>query len=89
MQHAELHLGRQFTKEEFVQGLVGSLMIPEDFDIEKAVRIHSPDLHHYRDVTLDPVLHLDLVKSFNISSFFKNTCFRDKLNSHPTLMRGF
>ena len=32
LQHAELRLGREFTKDEFVQGLVGQHMIPEDFN---------------------------------------------------------
>ena len=37
LQHAELRLGHQFTKEEFVAGQVGNHMIPEDFDQEKTV----------------------------------------------------
>ena len=32
LQHAELHLGWEFTKDEFVQGSVGQHMIPEDFN---------------------------------------------------------
>ena len=37
LQHAEFHLGREFTKEEFVQGQVDKHMIPEDFDQQATV----------------------------------------------------
>ena len=32
IQHVELRLGREFTKEEFKAGSVGGFMIPDDFD---------------------------------------------------------
>ena len=37
LQHAELHMGRQFTCNEFIQGKVGKHMVPEDFDQEVTV----------------------------------------------------
>ena len=37
LQHAELRLGREFTKEVFLAGSVGQHMIPEDFDHEQTV----------------------------------------------------
>ena len=37
LQHAQLRLGRDFTCEEFVEGKVGSFMLPEDFKPEETV----------------------------------------------------
>ena len=37
LQHAQLRLGRDFTREEFVKGKVGSFMLPEDFKPEETV----------------------------------------------------
>ena len=37
IQHAQLRLDRDFTKEEFVEGKVGGYMIPEDFKPEETV----------------------------------------------------
>ena len=37
LQHVEFHLGREFTKEEFVKGQVGKHMVSEDFDQQLTV----------------------------------------------------
>ena len=37
LQHAQLRLGRDFTREEFVEGKVGNFMLPEDFKPEETV----------------------------------------------------
>ena len=37
LQHAQLRLGQDFTHEEFVEGKVGSFMLPEDFKPEETV----------------------------------------------------
>ena len=37
LQHAELRLGREFTKEEFAAGTIGKHMLPKDFDQDKVV----------------------------------------------------
>ena len=37
LQHAQLRFGRDFTREEFVEGKVGSFMLPEDFKPEETV----------------------------------------------------
>ena len=37
LQHAELRLRHQFTKEEFAAGAIGKHMLPEDFDQDKVV----------------------------------------------------
>ena len=37
LQHAEFHLGREFTKDEFMNGQVGKHMIPDDFDQQLTV----------------------------------------------------
>ena len=45
IQHVELRLGREFTKEEFKAGSVGGFMIPDDFDPKITVSYqwpHSP-----------------------------------------------
>ena len=37
LQHAQLRLGQDFTREEFVEGQVGNFMLPEDFKPEETV----------------------------------------------------
>ena len=37
IQHAQARLQREFTKEEFVEGTVGQLMVPSDFDFDTNV----------------------------------------------------
>ena len=38
--HAQKHLNREFTKEEFKSGTVGLLMLPKDFKQEETVSIN-------------------------------------------------
>ena len=45
LQHAELRLGRQFTRDEFIKGEVGKHMVPEDFDHE--VTVSKNMVSHY------------------------------------------
>ena len=42
--HAQLRLGRDFKQEEFDSGIVGQLMIDEDFNFEKAVSLSLHEL---------------------------------------------
>ena len=44
IQHAQMRLGRDFTREEFMKGTVGEHMISEDFDFEVTVSFISPYL---------------------------------------------
>ena len=44
IQHAQMRLGRDFTREEFTKGTVGEHMISEDFDFEVTVSFISPNL---------------------------------------------
>ena len=37
LQHAQLRLGREFTREEFMEGSVGKHMVSEDFDFDVTV----------------------------------------------------
>ena len=39
--HAQKHLGREFTKEEFKSGTVSSFMLPEDFKPKESVSINK------------------------------------------------
>ena len=41
IQHAQIRLDKEFTKEEFLDGKIGGFMIPEDFNFEETVR-HKP-----------------------------------------------
>ena len=44
IQHAQMRLGRDFTREEFTKGTVGKHMISEDFDFEVTVSFIFPNL---------------------------------------------
>ena len=44
IQHAQMRLGRDFTREEFTKGTVGEHMISEDFDFKVTVSFISPNL---------------------------------------------
>ena len=52
IQHAELRLGQEFTKEEFKEGSVSSHMIPDDFNLEITVSY----LPLYSLTTLDQII---------------------------------
>ena len=41
IQHAQIRLDKEFTKEEFLDGKIGGVMTPEDFNFEETVR-HKP-----------------------------------------------
>ena len=51
IQHAQIRLDKEFTKEEFLDGKIGGFMTPEDFNFEETVR-HKPS----NDNWLDPHL---------------------------------
>ena len=53
LQHAEYRLGREFTKEEFIQGQVGKHMLPEDFDQQAAV-----SFNHISYLITGPSFHI-------------------------------
>ena len=39
--NAQQHLGHEFSKEEFKEGSIGTLLLPEDFKFTKSVSMHN------------------------------------------------
>ena len=39
--NTQWHLGCEFWKEEFKEGSIGNLLLPEDFKLSKSVSIHK------------------------------------------------
>ena len=59
IQHAELRIGREFTKEEFATGKVGGFMISDDFNPEITVSNmphNSPTCHQLNGSSFNTVL---------------------------------
>ena len=94
LQHAELHLGREFTKDEFVQGQVGQFMIPEDFDPKITVSYFklSSSLTHLMTFSPQDVFlthrwfYLQSIPQFIRAH--KNTSSFKRFNL-PSVIRGF
>ena len=65
IQHAELRIGREFTKEEFATGKVGGLMISDDFNPDITVSnmsLNSPNHCQLNGTNFSAVLHLSAAK---------------------------
>ena len=94
LQHAELCLGREFTKDEFVQGQVGQFMIPEDFDPEITVSYFklSDSLTHLMTFSpQDVFLTHPCFYSQSIPQFIR-TCKNTSSSKHfnlSSVIRGF
>ena len=68
LQHAQHRIGCEFTKEEFLAGKVGDLMIPEDFRPEETVSNTFINLPTYTPL-LDVICICCQLATFNSHQF--------------------
>ena len=92
IQHAELCMGRQFTREEFLNGDVGSQMLPKDFDTETTVSSTHLNSCSIVFVYFSFCLHIFVVKSEQLMLLpkkKKQTHALSQNSANSNLYRGF
>ena len=92
LQHAQHCIGREFTKDEFLQGTVGQHMIPEDFRPEEMVSTmsaYSPDHRPRQEIGFVRIRVSSIHKNRLLIHQFKNTSEHHEFTAATDFPRGF